>query len=105
MYEFTSHHLLRDTQLETTLRSAFDRIADAPNASPATYGLTHADGGLRTFTARFERYDDARTFRAALASDPEADANVTPRLEELEPDAPPRVSLDWSEEAPGPAAS
>lgn len=100
MYEFTSHHLLRDTQLETTLRSAFDQIANAPNASPATVGLMHADGGLRTFTARFESFEDARAFRAALAADPEADSHVSPQLEDLEPGSPERIGLDWSAAAP-----
>lgn len=105
MYEFTSHHLVRDTQLEATLRSAFDRVAEATNAAPASAGLTHSDGGLRTFTARFERFEDAQAFRSALASDPEADAHVSPRFDELAPVPPPRVEIDWSEPAPsvGPA--
>jgi len=102
MYEITSHHLLSDARLETVLRAAFDEIAQTPNAAPATASLVHADGGLRTFTARFERFEDAQAFRAALADDPEADAHVTPRLDELEPAPAPRIDLDWSEPAPPP---
>ncbi len=100
MYEFTSHHKTADADLEARMKSAFDAVADAPNASPATFSVVHEDGGHQTFTARFENLEEARSFRSALAADPEADAHRTPRLEELQPETPPRIEPDWSEPAP-----
>jgi hypothetical protein len=100
VYEFTSHYPTEDAALELTLKREFDRVADAPNASSATFSVIHEDGGHQTFMARFESLEDARTFRAALAAIPEADAHVRPQLEDLEPQAPARIAAQWSEAPP-----
>lgn len=68
MYEFVSHHHTEDTELEARLKTEFDRGADAPNASPATYSVVHEDGGHQTFTAKFESLAEARSFREAIAA-------------------------------------
>ncbi|HEX7944321.1 MAG TPA: hypothetical protein VF495_06625 [Phenylobacterium sp.] len=100
MYEFISRHRVQDVALERTLRSAFDRVAEAPNAAPALAGLIHEDGGHHTFTAQFESFVDAQAFRTAVAADPQADAHVTPRLEDLELLPPKRIAMDWDEPPP-----
>jgi hypothetical protein len=97
LYEFVSHHHVEDTALEARLKAEFDRVADAPNASPATFSVLHQDGGGQTFTAKFESLTEARSFRAALACDPETDAQVQPRLDDLEPQLPERIEPLWSE--------
>ncbi len=100
MYKFVSHHHTADVDLEAKLKAEFDRVADAPNASPATFSFIHEDGGHQTFTAKFENLEEARSFREAVAADPDADAHVEPKLDALAPQTPDRIEAVWSEPPP-----